>query len=396
MSAENRYLPGQIICYQGEAMRFLYILKAGAVEVILNDPADRPLSLDVIQTRGQRIATIQENGALVGEMGALLKTRSATLRAGSQGAVLQPIPLSEDGLVKAILNKPSLGVGMARTMAERLRANNDRSRRLLLLHDKVLDGSREYARRFYELSERMAGVYRGRPSMMTLVKVTQATASFEAGKQARRVVGSRPDDDGVVPGQEAVSSSGPAAERARQSMVEFEKDAYLFRRGETGDALFVVLEGRLAVEIEDHEVDTVEKGGIVGEMAVLLDENLRTATVRAVEKSRLLVVERDRFEEVVESMPSIAVGLVRILTDRIRNSNTGLFEARNRLVGGLRSLGEVVDDFATFRQRLTQYRDQPIDISEALSADHDAASRFKREMDVAARDVLRESEIPRR
>jgi phosphoserine phosphatase RsbU/P len=73
----------------------------------------------------------------------------------------------------------------------------------------------------------------------------------------------------------------------------------LFQEGEEGDRFFVVVDG--AVEITrrgggggEEKLAVRRNGQAFGEMA-LLDDSPRSATARAVERSRLLVLERDVF-----------------------------------------------------------------------------------------------------
>jgi hypothetical protein len=69
----------------------------------------------------------------------------------------------------------------------------------------------------------------------------------------------------------------------------------LVEQGESGDELFLLFDGVLAVEQDGQEVVEVGPGAILGEMA-LLEGGRRTATLRAVTRCRVAVVPGDRVD----------------------------------------------------------------------------------------------------
>ena len=73
----------------------------------------------------------------------------------------------------------------------------------------------------------------------------------------------------------------PAELFARESdPVRLASGEVLFKAGDPGDAMYVVLEGALDILVDDHLVERSTRGAIVGEMA-LIDETPRSATVVA-------------------------------------------------------------------------------------------------------------------
>ena len=56
-----------------------------------------------------------------------------------------------------------------------------------------------------------------------------------------------------------------------------------------------------------------------GEMAIL-DPAPRTATVTAISDTRLLRIAREDFQEIIAEKPEIALGIIQVLTRRLRNS----------------------------------------------------------------------------
>ncbi len=117
--------------------------------------------------------------------------------------------------------------------------------------------------------------------------------------------------------------AGPWAELAAGAQpVSVRAGEWLFRQGEPGDSLYVVVRGRLEVVIETGSelkvVRVLGRGESVGELA-LLTESPRSASVRARRDSELLLVTREHFAGLLEQRPEFAAGLTRVLGRQLRD-----------------------------------------------------------------------------
>jgi CRP-like cAMP-binding protein len=104
---------------------------------------------------------------------------------------------------------------------------------------------------------------------------------------------------------------------------KLKKRAYLFRKGDPGNALFAVLEGRLKATGEGRDgkemvFSVMDPGEVIGEIA-LLDQEPRSATVQAVEDVTLLTLHRRDLLPFLERNPKAAIKLAAVLAKRIRN-----------------------------------------------------------------------------
>jgi CRP-like cAMP-binding protein len=102
----------------------------------------------------------------------------------------------------------------------------------------------------------------------------------------------------------------------------YQRGQLIFQEGESGDALFVVLKGRVKVCLYDEEgreyvLDVIGKDGFFGELA-LIDDLPRSANAIAMETSDLLVVRRSDFVKLLMENPSISVNILRVLAGRLR------------------------------------------------------------------------------
>lgn len=98
---------------------------------------------------------------------------------------------------------------------------------------------------------------------------------------------------------------------------------WLFRLGDSSDALYVVASGRLRVVAGDGERETtirvVGPGALLGELGVLTASS-RSASVQAVRDSRVVVLEADRFADLVAADASFATALARELARQLQQS----------------------------------------------------------------------------
>lgn len=97
----------------------------------------------------------------------------------------------------------------------------------------------------------------------------------------------------------------------------------IVRQGDTGVGAFIIRSGKVEA-FQDrggkpHKLAEMKSGDVFGEMA-LLDEFPRSATVRAVEPTTCLGIQRWHFRGILESHPQIALALLPVLTRRLRNA----------------------------------------------------------------------------
>jgi NTE family protein/lysophospholipid hydrolase len=94
----------------------------------------------------------------------------------------------------------------------------------------------------------------------------------------------------------------------------------IFRQGDAGDGLYLVVSGRLRVSVAadgpERMLYDVGRGAIVGEMALLTDRP-RAATVHAVRDSDLLLLRVSSFTSLLERSPALVTGMIRLLADRL-------------------------------------------------------------------------------
>ena len=105
----------------------------------------------------------------------------------------------------------------------------------------------------------------------------------------------------------------------------FENGNYIFLEDSEGEQCFFVLEGsvkvtRLSKDGREVILAMLNEGDFFGEMS-LLDGESRSANVIALEKTKVLTLDRNDFISVVNNYPQIAVQLLKELARRLRKSD---------------------------------------------------------------------------
>ena len=105
----------------------------------------------------------------------------------------------------------------------------------------------------------------------------------------------------------------------------FENGNYIFLEDSDGDQCFFVLEGsvkvtRLSIDGREVILAMLNEGDFFVEMS-LLDGESRSANVIALEKTKVLTLDRNDFIAVVNDYPQIAVQLLKELARRLRKSD---------------------------------------------------------------------------
>ena len=107
--------------------------------------------------------------------------------------------------------------------------------------------------------------------------------------------------------------------------ARFAKNAVVFGQGDPGDAMYLVLVGRLKVVLyseSGREVILAQLGPVdcVGEMAIV-SERPRSASVIALEDATLLRLTRGDFVARVRANPDIALSLLTVLAQRLAEAD---------------------------------------------------------------------------
>ena len=144
-----------------------------------------------------------------------------------------------------------------------------------------------------------------------------------------------------------------AALEARCRRLKVPAQAYLYHEGQVGDAVYVLVSGRVGIWSGGERGEPVllailGPGEMFGEMAILSDERVRTAATQALSKVEVIQILRGDIEELRRRYPRISdvfiealMRLVKRLTVQV--SELSELDGSTRLYRQLWRLGEVYD-----------------------------------------------------
>ena len=163
----------------------------------------------------------------------------------------------------------------------------------------------------------------------------------------------------------------------------FPRNAVLINEGDLGDALYVILSGRVKVFSSNEAgrefvIDFHEAGEYVGEMT--LDGEPRSASVMTVEPTTCAVVNRTQFRDFILAHPDFAMHLIERLIHRVRVTtgnlkSLALSDVYGRLVRLLNALARDVDGSQVVPEKLTQQ-----DIADRVGASRDMIGKLMKDL----------------
>jgi signal transduction histidine kinase len=137
----------------------------------------------------------------------------------------------------------------------------------------------------------------------------------------------------------------------------------VFEEGAPGDALYVILDGELEITKRQGGQDVVlavrRAGEFIGEMS-LLEHTPRSASVRALHESRLLMISQAAFETLLSCSPSAHLTMLRAVTSRLRSTESMLVQSEKMAALGTLAAGlahELNNPAAAIRRSAAQLRD---------------------------------------
>lgn len=169
--------------------------------------------------------------------------------------------------------------------------------------------------------------------------------------------------------------------------VSFPTGTKIVELGESGDSLFLVVEGQVRVlypsRSTDFELARLGPGDFFGEMA-LLNDKPRSATVQAVDKVTLLALQKFDFQKAIEGSPDVALRLLETLSIRIRNADEQISSLSDK---AMRDPLTGLLNRRAFNQRIKEEIDRAVRYEEQFSLILIDLDRFKSINDSFGHDI---------
>src|SRR5918992_4613763 len=116
----------------------------------------------------------------------------------------------------------------------------------------------------------------------------------------------------------------------------YEPGEVIFHENDRGDAAYIIERGRVAVTklLNGRSVTlaTLSAGEPFGEMS-MIDDKPRSATVTAIESTAVREIPREGFFRSLQTNPDVALGLLKVLFERLREADATIIELRQVIEG---------------------------------------------------------------
>ena len=168
------------------------------------------------------------------------------------------------------------------------------------------------------------------------------------------------------------------------SRRKYPKDGVIFFEQDVGDALFMILSGRVKVTILSDDgreiiLAMLSDSDFFGEMS-LLDNEPRSATAIALQETEMVVLHQRDFLSIVEKRPRVLINLLSVLSSRLRKANRQIGNLALHDVYGrvARILPEMASEDGTRQPdgRITFRRPTHQEIANMIGATRETVSRM--------------------
>lgn len=125
----------------------------------------------------------------------------------------------------------------------------------------------------------------------------------------------------------------------------------VFSEGEPGDSMNIIMSGRISIHKGGRILKTLGAWDLFGEMA-LIDSSPRVAGASALESTTLLRLDKESFFGLLQERFALATGMLRALSQRIKDNNVAIGNLRDFLEKRILPLGAALSSEKNFDRLL--------------------------------------------
>jgi CRP/FNR family transcriptional regulator, cyclic AMP receptor protein len=177
----------------------------------------------------------------------------------------------------------------------------------------------------------------------------------------------------------------------------YPKNSTVIAAGDSADALYIVISGRVKVTMSDNEgreviLAILNQGEVFGEMG-LIDQAPRSATVVAMESCELLTITRADFTKCLQKNFDLTMNVIRGLVKRLREAdkNIGslaLMDVCGRVARLLMEMAETVDGQKVITKKLPKQQ-----IAKMVGATREMVTRVMKQLETSGHIEVRAHQI---
>ena len=111
---------------------------------------------------------------------------------------------------------------------------------------------------------------------------------------------------------------------------KFLPDEYIFKQGEKGNEAYLLLDGRVAIEVNGNKVSEISEMEIFGEMSLILKKP-RTASVKVLKPSIVLPINEKILGDLLNKSPPIVKSIVKQISYRLAQCDAEIKSLKQRM-----------------------------------------------------------------
>lgn len=135
-------------------------------------------------------------------------------------------------------------------------------------------------------------------------------------------------------------------------VFNLESNHQLIEKGEQGNAMYIIVDGKVKVHDEGHLFSYLSGGDCFGEYT-LIDEKQRSASVTTMEKTTFFRLSKEIFQGLIGKNPVFIQAVLQVLVDRLRNLDkvqTQLSQSNRRINDQNQKIDEKNQELKYFNQ----------------------------------------------
>ncbi|MFC2031215.1 cyclic nucleotide-binding domain-containing protein [Chloroflexota bacterium] len=269
------YEAGAVIFRQGEPGDTLYLIQAGSVEYSYK------------QGDAETVLTVLEKGDFFGEMALFGQDRRPATAKTTRHTRL--LPLTRDALLERVKHDPGVALHLLRGLYLRIQ-HADRQVQQAVENNEVL-------------------------------RLALANREGEAAVPSLDLAAHALAEHAEAPADITIRELAALWDVERES-IWFEPGQSIYDQGDPGEAMYIVLDGRVEIGSgsgpDRYVLFRLNPGDFFGEAEIITDRP-RTATATAVSRTRLMRIDRDQFFERIKGRPELAVLILQALSVRLQS-----------------------------------------------------------------------------
>ncbi len=111
---------------------------------------------------------------------------------------------------------------------------------------------------------------------------------------------------------------------------KFLPDEYIFNQGEKGDKAYLLLDGRVAIEVNGKKVAEISEMEIFGEMSLILKKP-RSASIRVLKPTIVLPINQKILEDLLSNCPPVVSSLIKQLAYRLSQCDSEIESLKKKI-----------------------------------------------------------------